>query len=70
MNPSDPFPPRSPRTPEPSPPSAAPGPTDSMNGPLLRSEELLRGAKLVTIAHNGTLYRLQSTRQGKLILTK
>ncbi|MCC2675592.1 MAG: hemin uptake protein HemP [Ramlibacter sp.] len=34
------------------------------------SEELLRGARLVEIVHNGEVYRLQSTRLGKLILTK
>ncbi len=38
--------------------------------PLLESAELLRGNKAVAIAHNGSLYRLQSTRLGKLILTK
>lgn len=34
------------------------------------SEDLLRGQKAVCIKHNGELYRLQSTRAGKLILTK
>jgi hemin uptake protein HemP len=34
------------------------------------SEELLRGARLVEITHNGEVYRLQATRLGKLILTK
>lgn len=34
------------------------------------SEQLLRGRRLVEIAHNGEVYRLQSTRLGKLILTK
>lgn len=34
------------------------------------SEQLLRGNKVVEIHHNGEIYRLQSTRQGKLILTK
>jgi hemin uptake protein HemP len=37
---------------------------------LLDSQELLRGQNAVAIAHNGSLYRLQATRQGKLILTK
>ncbi len=36
----------------------------------LNSDALLRGQKAVTISHNGALYRLQTTRQGKLILTK
>lgn len=34
------------------------------------SQDLLRGHKAVSIEHNGTVYRLQSTRAGKLILTK
>jgi hemin uptake protein HemP len=38
--------------------------------PVLPSAELLRGQKVVSIDHNGSLYRLQTTRQGKLILTK
>ena len=38
--------------------------------PLLDSRELLRGARLVEISHNGEIYRLQATRLGKLILTK
>lgn len=46
-------------------PAAAPAP----NAPL-RSEELLRGRRMVEIDHNGELYRLQATRLGKLILTK
>jgi hemin uptake protein HemP len=36
----------------------------------LDSRDLLQGRKTITIAHNGTLYRLQATRLGKLILTK
>jgi hemin uptake protein HemP len=35
-----------------------------------RSEELLRGAKEVLILHEGELYRLRCTRNGKLILQK
>ena len=34
------------------------------------SEALLRGQRLLEIAHNGEVYRLQATRLGKLILTK
>ncbi|MCV0440026.1 MAG: hemin uptake protein HemP [Hydrogenophaga sp.] len=51
----------------------APAPaTPELNGPVpvLPSAELLRGQKAVAIDHNGSLYRLQTTRQGKLILTK
>lgn len=36
----------------------------------LDSRALLQGGKAVAIRHNGELYRLQATRQGKLILTK
>ena len=36
----------------------------------LDSQLLLRGSKAVVIRHNGEFYRLQATRQGKLILTK
>jgi hemin uptake protein HemP len=35
-----------------------------------QSAELLQGHKRVHIAHNGGVYQLQATRQGKLILTK
>lgn len=38
--------------------------------PCVDSDTLLRGHSSVAIAHNGTVYRLQATRQGKLILTK
>lgn len=38
--------------------------------PVLASADVLRGHKSVAITHNGALYRLQTTRQGKLILTK
>ena len=38
--------------------------------PVLPSADLLRGQKAVAIDHNGSLYRLHATRQGKLILTK
>lgn len=38
--------------------------------PVLASQDVLRGHKAVAISHNGALYRLQTTRQGKLILTK
>lgn len=36
----------------------------------LSSDALMQGRKTVAISHNGTVYRLQATRQGKLILTK
>lgn len=34
------------------------------------SDALLKGKKELIIEHQGRLYRLQATRQGKLILTK
>jgi len=37
---------------------------------LVESTELLKGSKTVGILHNGSLYRLQATKLGKLILTK
>lgn len=43
---------------------------DGHHVPVLPSAKLLRGQKAVAIDHNGSLYRLQTTRQGKLILTK
>jgi hemin uptake protein HemP len=36
----------------------------------IRSEALLRGQPSVAIHHQGAVYRLQATRQGKLLLTK
>ena len=36
----------------------------------LQSSDLFRGQKFVVIEHNGTPYRLQTTKLGKLILTK
>lgn len=37
---------------------------------VLDSAALLQGARSVLINHDGEFYRLQATRQGKLILTK
>ena len=42
----------------------------SQDGPPLASESLLKGHKIVEIVHNGSLYKLQATKLGKLILTK
>lgn len=49
---------------------SAPSPT--ADGPVLAvdSSTLLQGQKAVAISHNGSLYRLQATKLGKLILTK
>ena len=40
------------------------------DSPPLASDSLLRGHKVVEIVHNGSLYKLQATKLGKLILTK
>lgn len=40
------------------------------SGLVVSSEDLLRGRQEVMIEHNGDIYRLRHTRQGKLILTK
>jgi hemin uptake protein HemP len=37
---------------------------------VLRSEELFGEAREIVIRHNGQEYRMQVTRNGKLILTK
>lgn len=47
----------------------APRPADQAPAPL-PSDHLLQGRKAVEISHNGAVYRLQTTRLGKLILTK
>jgi hemin uptake protein HemP len=36
----------------------------------VKSTDLLKGQKAVDIEHNGSVYRLQTTKLGKLILTK
>lgn len=43
---------------------------ESRNGRSVDSTALLQGDKAVDIVHNGAIYRLQSTKLGKLILTK
>ncbi|MEZ5646997.1 MAG: hemin uptake protein HemP [Burkholderiaceae bacterium] len=59
-------------TPVPAPlPADAPAQMEAATGRMvLDSQSLLRGHQAITIAHNGSFYRLQTTRQGKLILTK
>ena len=42
----------------------------ALPAPMVESTELLKGSKTVGIMHNGSLYRLQATKLGKLILTK
>ncbi|MGC9560858.1 hemin uptake protein HemP [Brachymonas sp. M4Q-1] len=51
-------------------PAAAVPVTVAPTDRCIASEALLQGKRSVTIVHQGETYRLQSTRQGKLILTK
>ena len=44
--------------------------TEGLTSACVNSTDLLRGQKAVEIHHNGSTYRLQATRLGKLILTK
>ena len=46
--------------------------TSVQNSPAttLDSIDLLQGQKSISIQHNGSIYRLQATKLGKLILTK
>ena len=60
-------------SPPPRPKHLAELPGSAMAGDIastVQSESLLRGQKSVTIQHNGSVYRLQATKLGKLILTK
>lgn len=50
-------------------PSPAGAPAPSAAG-AVDSSALLQGHKTVAIRHNGSVYRLQATKLGKLILTK
>lgn len=50
------------------PPSSSPAP--EALPPIVSSQTVLQGRAQVAIEHNGAVYRLQTTRQGKLILTK
>lgn len=45
-------------------------PARPVAGGPVESSDLLQGNKTVGILHNGSLYRLQATKLGKLILTK
>ena len=44
--------------------------TSAIEMACLDSVELLKGQKAIEIKHNGSVYRLQTTKLGKLILTK
>lgn len=45
-------------------------PSTNSDPRIIDSAELLLGQSLLLIRHLGEIYRLQTTRQGKLILTK
>jgi hemin uptake protein HemP len=47
-----------------------PTPSAGSERPRLPSSVLLQGHNVIEIEHRGEIYRLQLTRQGKLILTK
>ena len=52
-------------------PTAAATETNTLNGlRVIDSSELLAGQSSLLIRHLGEVYHLQTTRQGKLILTK
>lgn len=55
---------------EPHSPPASPEPSAGSLERELDSRVLLDGRRTVLIRHHGAVYRLQATRQGKLILTK
>lgn len=50
-------------------PEHAPRPLDRMTR-VVTSESLFRGTHEIGIEHEGSMYRLKITRQGKLILNK
>lgn len=50
--------------------AAASDPASSILAQPLDSQQLLQGRRELQILHQGQIYRLQQTRQGKLILTK
>ena len=54
----------------PNPPPAQPTRPDSAPAQTLTSAELMQGRREIVIEHQGERYRLQQTRNGKLILTK
>ncbi len=56
----------------PKPPAPGEGLVRPMDQPAsqVKSIDLLQGRRAIDIEHNGCLYRLQTTKLGKLILTK
>lgn len=49
---------------------SAPASASDTKAQPLHSADLFNGEKVVHIAHHGEIYRLQTTKLGKLILTK
>jgi hemin uptake protein HemP len=52
------------------PPEQASPPSKSVPVPTFDSRDLMKGGREIYIHHKGELYRLQETRNGKLILKK
>lgn len=51
-------------------PEAAPLAAAAVAAAPVPSDQLMQGRKTIEISHNGSVYRLQATKLGKLILTK
>ncbi|AFL53422.1 hemin uptake protein HemP [Sinorhizobium fredii] len=52
-------------------PRSSPAPSaTNRSQPIVESHELFRGASEILISHDGAIYRMRITRQGKLILNK
>jgi len=51
-------------------PEAPPAKTTSTDTNSISSQDLFQGRQEICIEHEGQVYRLRITRQGKLILTK
>ena len=50
--------------------AGAPSQTQVSPSASVKSADLLKSSKTLAIEHNGAVYRLQTTKLGKLILTK
>ncbi|ASY69968.1 hemin uptake protein HemP [Sinorhizobium fredii] len=56
---------------DPDTPQSSPAPRATHRSqPIVDSHELFRGASEILISHDGAIYRMRITRQGKLILNK
>ncbi|APG85409.1 hemin uptake protein HemP [Sinorhizobium americanum] len=52
-------------------PLSSPAPSATTRSqPIVESHELFRGTSEILISHDGAIYRMRITRQGKLILNK